>query len=269
MAIGVWLTALLLVWWPHFAPVARRGWALGMSGAGLVLLLVGLSSEGAREAPTVAGFLFGSPYVTEQAAASAGLPYYVATAVCLFFGTVGLALPDDSVLAIRRHWLLLAIALSLGVTTLRFALEKVAAPPEWTRAVGITWLPPVFGAWFAAHVREEGGGWRRLVWVLVVYALAVRGAVAALMVVATGLDLGSHYDVRHFVTVRTPGGDVMEFEPGSLRQILTLGIVPQLVVWPIFTVLTGLAGAAVLGAPLRRRLFPHPVPRVSRRLSAP
>src|SRR5947207_203975 len=80
-----------------------------------------------------------------------------------------------------------AIGLGLGVTALRFALEKVAAPTSWTQAVGITWLAPVVGAVFLARLREEGRGLKALLGALAVYAVAARGTVALLMVAASAL----------------------------------------------------------------------------------
>jgi hypothetical protein len=206
-----------------------------------------VSTEGLRESQTTAVFLMGTPYVTEQASASASLPFYVLTGVCLLLGTTGLALADEDAAALGRRWLLMAIAVSTGVTAVRFTLEKAAAPWAWTNAVGVTWMAPVVGAFFAWNLREEGKPFRSLLAALAVYALAVRGTVAGLMVVASTLRLGSHYDVSALVQVRNPfSGDVHTFTAGSLQQVLQLGVVPQLVAWPVYTVLAGLLGAAIL-----------------------
>ena len=86
--------------------------------------------------------------------------------------------------------------------------------------------------------------------VLLLYGLAVRSAVAALMVVASTQRLGSHYDVSALVAVRNPfTGHIYHFVPGSFSQVWSIGVIPQLAVWPIYTVLAGLLGAALaLGA---------------------
>ena len=42
-------------------------------------------------------------------------------------------------------------------------------------------------------------------------------------------------------------GEVYGFAPGSWRQALWLTLVPQLVVWPAFTVLAGVLGAKIVG----------------------
>jgi hypothetical protein len=172
--------------------------------------------------------------------ASASLPLYVATGVCLLIGTAGLAVPDDVTRRAGRRYLLNAIGLSVGVTLLRFTLEKVAAPLAWTHAVGITWLIPLVGVFFALQLHAEGRGVAALAATLLAYALPVRAFVFALMVVATRFRLGSHYDVSSDTAVRSPlSGEIYGFEPGSASQLVTLGLVPQLVVWPIVTLVVG------------------------------
>jgi hypothetical protein len=171
----------------------------------------------------------------------------VATALCLLLGTAGLALSEDVVRVLRDRWLATAIALSLAVTATRFWLEKVAAPPALCWAVGVTWLAPVVGAVFAFNLRREGkDGFAALTLALLVYGFAVRAAVAALMVAASTQRLGSHYDVSALVRVRNPfTGSLYTFVPGSFNQVWTVGVIPQLAVWPVYTVLTGFLGAAL------------------------
>jgi hypothetical protein len=245
--VAAWLATAVLLGWPRLAGPERRKLALASSGIGLLALVLAMGAEGLRESPTVAVFLLGTPYVTEKAAASAGLPYYVLTGVFLALGFVGLALGDEQARAIARRWLTTAIAASWLVTAVRFLLEKVAAPPGWTQAVGVTWMAPVVGAFFALSLHGEGRGLRALVPALVAYAYAVRGAVAILMVVATRWHLGSHYDVSPLVLVYNPWtGEPYRFAAGSANQLLYVSLLPQLVVWPIYTVLAGLIGAGAV-----------------------
>ena len=244
--LSAWAATAVLLGWPRLAGAERRKVALLSSGAGLLALFVAMGAEGFRESPTVAVFLLGTPYVTEKASASASLPYYVLTGVFLSLGFLGLALGDEEARVIGRRWLLSAIGLGWLVTALRFLLEKVAAPAGWTQAVGVTWMAPVVGAFFWVCLRGEGRGTRGVLASLVIYAYAVRGAVALLMVAATSLRLGSHYDVSPMVLVYNPvTGRPYSFAAGSLDQIVNVSLVPQLVVWPIYTVLAGLLGAAV------------------------
>ena len=247
IVLAVWAAGAVLLSWPRLSGPWRRALALGASGAGLVFLILALNTQGLRASASTAVFLMGRPYVTEQVSASASLPYYVATALCLLLGTAGLALSEDAVRVMRERWLSTAIVLSLAVTATRFWLEKVAAPPAWTFAVGVTWLPPVVGAVFAFNLRREGKPRAALARALLLYGVTVRAAVAALMVAASMLRLGSHYDVSALASVQNPfTGRIYHFVPGSFSQVWNVGVIPQLAVWPVFTVLAGVLGAALV-----------------------
>jgi hypothetical protein len=249
--LAVWAAGAALLCWARLSGPWRRALALATSGAGLVFLVLALNTQGQRESASTAVFLMGRPYVTEQVSATASLPYYVVTALCLLLGTAGLALSEDAVRMVRERWLAAAIVLSLAVTATRFWLEKVAAPPAWCYAMGVTWLAPVVGAFFALNLRREGKPRAALASALLIYGLAVRGAVAALMVAASMLRLGSHYDVSALGWVQNPfTGNVYHFVPGSFSQVWNVGVIPQMAVWPLYTVLAGVLGAALaLGVP--------------------
>jgi hypothetical protein len=243
---SAWAGAALCLAWPHLPGLWRRRLALLCSGGAVVALVMAMSTEGFRESPTVAVFLLGRPYVLETTAASAGLPYYVVTGVLLFLGFAGMALGDDAARRLRQRPVVVAAALSVLITAVRFLLEKAAAPASWTHAVGISWIPPVVGAYLALHYRAEKRSFAALLGALVLYAFAARGAVAALMVAATHWRLGSHYDVSPLTVVVMPlTGKTYSFVPGSAEQILNVAILPQLLVWPVYTVLTGLVGVAL------------------------
>src|SRR5688572_30716639 len=166
--------AAVLLWWGRLAGESRRRIALASSAVGLIMLMLALNTEGQREAPTTAEFLLSGRYVTGHVSASASLPYYVITSVCLLLGTAGLVAPDVVARRLDAHWMANAVGLSFLMTALRFALEKVAAPNHWTSAVGVTWLGPVVGAYFWMHLREQGRGWRTLAARLLAYAVLVR-----------------------------------------------------------------------------------------------
>lgn len=240
----IWGAAAVLLWWGRLTGESRRGIALASSAVGLIMLMLALNTEGQREAPTTAEFLLSGRYVTGHVSASASLPYYVITGVCLLLGTAGLVVPDHQARRLDRHWFAGAVLLSYAVTALRFSLEKVAAPTSWTNAMGVTWLGPVVGAYFLMHLRERGQGVGALAVRLLAYAVLVRSAVTLLMVVATTYRLGSHYDLSGFTAVRVPIiGARYHFRPGSWEQIAFLGAIPQLTVYVAFTVVTGLIGA--------------------------
>jgi hypothetical protein len=244
-ALVVWLLCAAILWWGRLPSDWRRGAALLASAGGVLALLKAVNSEGVREASTL-GFLIATPYVTEQASASASLPYYLLTGMGLALGTLGLALRDELVVRLARHWFAAAVALSLLITALRFTLEKAAAPRVWTWAVGVTWLAPLVGAFFAVNLRGAAHRFRALGAWLAAYALIVRGAVALLMLAATKNGLGSHYDMSSLVRVQHPlSGRVYEFVPGSFEQLFALVLAPQLLVWPAYTVLAGMLGGGV------------------------
>ena len=244
MFTGVSIAAATMLWWGRLPGPWRRALALLMSVLGVLFLVSALRAEGHREAATTAVVILGPAYVTDQASASASLRYYVMTAVCLLLGTAGLAVSDEIARRLGSRWMATAIVLSLLVTATRFALEKAAAPSSWTRPIGVTWLPPIVGAFFALNASREGHGLRTVARSLLGYGLAVRGFVALLMVVATILRLGSHYDISALGYVKNPmSGRWYEFAAGSFDQLFLLGLLPQLVFWPVYTVMAGMIGA--------------------------
>lgn len=242
---GFLLTAAVLLWWGWLSPRARRALALVASGAGLLFLVLALNAAGHREAEMTGSFVLGSAYVAGSSSASAGLPYYVITAVCLLMGTVGLALPDEAAGRLARYPVAIAIAVTMLATVVRFALEKTAAPKEWTWAVGITWLAPLVGAFLALRLRDQGRGPKALAPALLIYGLASRGWVALTYAAATVFRLGSHYDLSSaWIQLKDPlTGAARSFSPGSLSQMLYVVAVPQLLVWPLYTMVVGFVGA--------------------------
>ena len=242
-----WSAAAVILCWGRISAARRRWLALAVSAAAFGFLILALNTGGLREMPSTGGFLLGSRYVTGTVSASASLPYYVMTGLCLLLGTAALAMPEAWARAWSRRWLMVAIVLSLSVSLLRLILEIAAAPATWTWAAGITGLAPLVGAFFAVSLRAERGGWGRLAGSLLVYGLAVRAWVALLYVVATRWQLGSHYDLSTAdVAVRNPlTGAVHQFQAGSLAQLVNLAIVPQLVFWPLYTLCAGLFGAGL------------------------
>jgi hypothetical protein len=246
------MVGLLLIWGRLSGPWRRRV-ALAVSAAGLVFLFLALNTAGEREAMTTGAFLLGPRYITGKTQASASLPYYVMTGVCLLLGTSGLALPNHAARRLADHWMATAIGLSVLVTLVRFLLEKAAAPAIWTWIVGLWALAPVVGAFFAWSLRGASRPLRSLVVALLVYGVAVRAWVAGLYVVATALHLGTHYDLSQVVRLPNPiDGTVHVFTPASFSQVFNLAILPQLLFWPIYTLVAGLIGVALfrLATPL-------------------
>jgi len=248
-----WALAGLMHWWPRLSGQRRRRISIATSAAGVAFLVAGTEAEGLREAATTAVVVLGPPTLTGTASASASLYYYVLTAVCLLLGFAGLVFGEPLARFLSRRALLSATAVAWLVTVIRFLLEKSAAPAILTQAVGVTWMAPIAGAFLAASLREAGGGGRDLVRPLAIYAFLVRGLVALLSVVSTRLQLGTHYDVSPVVELPLAlTGAVHTFDAGSWTQIFWLSLVPQLLVWPAYTVAAGLLGGLVF-----LRLRPH------------
>jgi hypothetical protein len=242
--MATWAVALVVLFWGRLPSRWRRVCGIFTSACGVVFLVLAMNSEGLRESSTVGAFLMGTPYVAGKVSASASLPYYVVTGVLFALGFLGLAAGDTLAISLSQRYFLNAVVVSWGVTALRVVLEKAAAPETWTQLVGIVWLAPVVGAYFALNLKREGRGLKDLVLCLLGYAFAVRLAVALLMIVASSFRLGTHYDVSQLTEVPFMGR-TYTFEPQSVRGILTMTVFSQLFFWPIYTLLSGLLGAAI------------------------
>jgi hypothetical protein len=236
--------AFVVLFWGRLPFRWRRVLAMLTSAAGVAFLVLALNTEGLRESPSMGSFLIGTPYVSGTVSASASLPYYVVTGVLLALGFLGLAAGDDVVSTVSRRYFLNAVVLSWAVTVLRAVLEKAAAPASWAWLVGVIWLAPVIGAYFAVNLRAEGRGFKDLVLQLLGYAFAVRGAVALVMIVTSTFHLGTHYDVSGLSQVDFLGW-TYAFEPASVRGMLVITVVSQFLFWPIYTVFSGILGAAI------------------------
>jgi hypothetical protein len=250
-----WALAVLLHWWPRLDPAWRIRVSVATSAAGIGFLVAAVQAEGLRESALTSVVLVGPATLTAIASASASLYYYVLTAACLLLGFAGLALGEPLSRWLAPRPLVSSVAVAWMLTLVRFLLEKSAAPGLLVQAMGVTWLAPVAGAYLATGLRPAPSGWRPLLRTLVAYAFLVRGCVAVVGLVATQLGLGTHYDVSAVTSVPVAlTGDVHHLEPRGWRQALWLTLVPQLLVWPVFTVLAGGVGAkvaALLAGPAR------------------
>lgn len=223
-----------------------------MSAFGVAFLVAALRAEGIRESALQSVVLAGPAILTATASASASLYYYVLTAACLLLGFAGLALGDSLSRWLYPRMLVSSVAVAWLVTVVRFLLEKSAAPMPLVQAVGVTWLAPVAGAYFATGLLPARPIWKPLLRALVAYAFLVRGLVAVVGILATQLGLGTHYDVSAVTSLRLAlTGEAYTLVPGGWQQALWLTLVPQLVAWPVFTVLAGMLGGAL--AVVRRR----------------
>jgi len=252
IAVLAWSLALLMHWWPRLPAAWRMRLSVATSAAGIAFLVAAVQAEGQRESALTSVVLVGPATLTATASASASLYYYVLTAVCLLLGFGGLAIGEPFARWLAPRVLLSSVAVAWLVTLVRFLLEKSAAPAFLVQAMGVTWLAPVAGAYFATGPGPERPAFKALVRQLLSYAFLVRGLGAILGVVATLHGLGTHYDASAVTSVAVSvTGDTFSFVPGSGRQVLWLILIPQLVVWPAFTVAAGMIGATLAGL-LRR-----------------
>jgi hypothetical protein len=244
--------AVPMHWWPRLSASHRRRLSIATSLAGLGFLVAALRSEGLRESALTSLVLVGPATLTARASASASLYYYVLTGVSLLLGFAGLILSDPIARWLRPRPLLSSVAVAWLVTVVRFLLEKSAAPSLLVEAMGVTWLAPVAGVYLALAQRADRPGAAALLRALLRYAFLVRGVVALVGVAATRFAAGTHYDVSPLTEVAAGfGARSFVFAPGSWDQLLWLTLLPQLVIWPAFTVLVGMAaaGAALLLLP--------------------
>ncbi len=137
-----------------------------------------------------------------------------------------------------------AVASNL-VTLLRLGLELVGLPPGTTPAeptwwVSLSLLIPLAGLYFGYLVKDDAQPFRRLALALVVYAYAVRIPTAAIYGLSGALGWRTHYSQWG------PEGQNVGYFSGALF--------PQLVVWPILTLVVGmLLGSIVVFAFRRKR----------------
>jgi hypothetical protein len=254
------LLGLLMHWWPRLSGPWRRRLSITTNAAGLAFLVAAMQAEGLRESAVTSVLILGPAYHTATASASASLYYYVLTAVCLALGFAGLAFGESLPGLLRRHFLVTAVLVAWLLTVSRFLLEKSAAPAWLAQAVGVTLLAPIAGPYLATCLREAGLGRRELLRHLVAYAFLVRGFVALVSIAATRLVTGTHYDVSSLTSVRIAlTGATYSFEPESWGQALWMTLVPQLVAWPLYTVIVGLATGVLylrLTGPAEKRRSP-------------
>lgn len=251
--------AVPMHWWPRLAAPHRRRLSVATNLAGLAFLVAALRSEGLRESALRSLVLVGPATLTAKASATASLYYYVLTGVCLLLGFAGLVMSDSLARFLRPRPLLSSVAVAWLVTGVRLLLEKSAAPALLVEAVGVTWLAPVAGAYLAT-ARLAPGGAGGLLQALLRYAFLVRGFVALVGIAATRLELGTHYDVSPLTEVGVGfTASSWEFAAGSWEQLFWLTLLPQLVIWPAFTVLVGMATGGLALA-----LAPAPEPLASR-----
>ncbi len=240
-----WALGALMHWWPRLPARWRRLASIASSAAGLAFLVAGTAAEGLRETATTSMVVLGPAYLTGTASASAQ--------PALLRADRGVPAPRlrrphrrRAALArwLREHWLLSAVAVAWLVTVIRFLLERSASPPGPDRGGGSHLDGPGSGG-LVRHLppRQRPRDPAPCSAPLVAYAYLVRGFVA--LVAVRGHPLPARHPLRRLAA--RPGQRGAErlrlhaSQRGSASQIFWLTLVPQLVVWPLFTVAAGLA----------------------------
>jgi hypothetical protein len=130
---------------------------------------------------------------------------------------------------------------ALGVTLLRFTLEKLAVSQSAAEVVGIGWLTVPFAIYFALRAHR----WRELFVNLALFVWSARLPVVILMVLASYLRWGTHYDISSLTHLDTQWGR-LNYQPNSFRQHLHMIYLAQLVIMPLYSMATGMmAGAGI------------------------
>ncbi len=135
--------------------------------------------------------------------------------------------------------------ITLAVTLLRLVGEFMNLP-AWLAnkeaggpgaLIGIAWLAPVFGVYFAGKLANAPGKlWKNLLKTLFAYGLAARIPVIIIMAFATFGNWGTHYDAY------PPNMADMSL----MMKFLFGGVVAQLVFWVcIWTVGTGMIAGLI------------------------
>jgi hypothetical protein len=148
--------------------------------------------------------------------------------------------------------------ITLGITLLRLGGEFMDLP-SWLASkkaggpgalIGISWLPPILGVYFARKlIGAPGKLWRNLFKTLVLYGLAARIPVIIIMGLAIYGNWGTHYDT---------------FPPGSLSAATHAvkfwkgGVMIQLIWWVlIWTVGSGMFTGLISSLFRSRRTQPN------------
>jgi hypothetical protein len=147
--------------------------------------------------------------------------------------------------------ILIPALITLGITFLRLGAEFMGLP-SWLASrkaggvgalIGISWLPPVFGVYFACKLADARGKlWWNLFKTLILYGLAARIPVLIIMGLAIYGNWGTHYDA--FV----PGSSLSHAAPAAkfIRGGVIIQIFWWLLIWTVGSgMLTGLIASFI------------------------
>jgi hypothetical protein len=129
--------------------------------------------------------------------------------------------------------ILVPALITLGITLLRLGAEFMDLPPWLANKkagglgalIGISWLPPIFGVYFALKLKGASGKlWWNLCKTLFVYGLAARIPVVIIMGLAIYGNWGTHYDAFAGESIA---------QATRTAKFLRGGVMTQLIWWVI------------------------------------
>jgi hypothetical protein len=126
--------------------------------------------------------------------------------------------------------ILVPVIITNLVTLLRLTLELLgfsySSPKDFAWWMGIFIFIPLCGLYFAYQLRESANPYKRLALTLLVYGLSVRVVVAFVYWLSGTMNWKTHYSIYG------PPGQNWGFIKGAL--------LPQMLLWPLFTLIGGL-----------------------------
>jgi hypothetical protein len=144
------------------------------------------------------------------------------------------------------------VAIALLMTALRFAVDVAAASEPVAHAFGILWMAPALGA--NSTLLQPGES--RRAWIVKAAYLSRLPAILA-TVLATHFRLGTHYSLASIERIELPFVDARFLcSPLDGTQWLLAIAIPQLVLWPLLTIIVAAtvgAHGCVPGVELQRR----------------
>lgn len=248
----IFIVALVIFYWRSIPYNWRTAVSALVGVSGLAMIIYGFTRKG-LSVVSVEAIFFAQPYEASREIHSQYLSFLVFGAGLLLFAVAGYYSGLLKRFQWTEHILFVPLTLSFVFVVWRLLLEKTAAPNSLSSMIGVVWLPPAIGVFLAFELAGKKHRVKELIKALAVYAWAVRIPVAALMVALSFLKFGSHLDLSAITSINSPFGK-LTYSPNTFRHHLNLIYIPQLLFWPLYTIVVGwFCGGLVFAFTPRRR----------------